>query len=163
MLKKLVLWGTYSVFLGLLLAGAMYRTSVKLGDGEQNQNRGNQYRQESYGTGGGQSASESAIVSAQAEEHTNEIKETSIVASQVLDISNRGITLQLVNGSTVSVMGRAWRYAQTLGFTTQVSNTLWLEGFYESDRFEILRMTNLETKQSISLRDETGHPLWNGN
>jgi hypothetical protein len=163
MVKKLVLWGIYSAYLGLLLAGAMYRTSVKLEDGEQNQNRGNQSRQESYGTGGGQSASEPAIVNAQAEEHTNEIKETSIVASQVLDISNRGITLQLVNGSTVSVTGRAWRYAQALGFSTQVDDTLWLEGFDEGDHFEIMRMTHLETNQSVSLRDESGHPLWNGN
>jgi hypothetical protein len=163
MLKKLVLWGIYSIFLGLLLAGAMYRTSVKLGDGEQNQNRGNQSRQESSQAGIGQFASVPAIVNAQAEELANEAKETSTVTSQVLDISNRGITLQLVNGPTVSVTGRAWRYAQSLGFSTQVNDTLWLEGFYEGDHFEIMRMTNLETNQSIFLRDETGHPLWNGN
>jgi hypothetical protein len=163
MLKKLVLWGIYSTFLGLLLAGAMYRTSVKLEDGEQNQSRGNQYVQEAKRTSGNQSASEPAILQAQEEKHTGDIKETSIVASQVLDISNRGITLQLIDGSTASVMGRAWRYVQTLGFSTQVNNTLWLEGFYESDHFEIMRMISLDTNQSISLRDGTGHPLWNGN
>lgn len=163
MLKKLVLWGIYSAFLGLLLAGAMYRTSVKLGDGEQNQNRGNQSRQESYGTGGNQSASESAVLNAQAEEGANELKETIIVASQVLDINNRGITLQLTDGQTISLTGRAWRYAQALGFGTQIGDTLWLEGFYEGDRFEIMRMTHLKMNQSITLRDETGHPLWNGN
>jgi hypothetical protein len=163
MLKKLVLWGIYSAFLGLLLAGAMYRTSVKLGDGEQNQNRGNQSRQESYETGGSQSANEPASVKEQADEHKNEVKETSIVASQVLDISNRGITLQLTDGSTASVTGRAWRYAQSLSFSTQVDDTVWLEGYYEGDHFEIMHMTNLETNQRLSLRDETGHPLWNGN
>lgn len=163
MLKKLLLWGMYSAFLGLLLAGAMYRTSVKLGDGEQNQSRGNQSRQEVSGAEIGQSASEPAIVNANVEEHTQEIKEVSVTSSQVLDISNRGITLQLTNGPTVSVVGRAWRYAQGLGFSTQVNDTLWLEGFYEDDQFEIMRMTNLETNQRVSLRDETGHPLWNGN
>ena len=164
MLKKLVLWGIYSAFLGLLLAGAIYRTSIKLGEGEQNQNRGNQTRQESYGKSGNQSASESIVVNTQEEEHKNEVKETSIIAGQVSDISNQGITLQLTDGSTVSVTGRAWHYAQTLGFSTQVNHTLWLEGFYEGDHFEIMHMTNLETNQRISLRDETGHPLWmNGN
>ena len=163
MLKKLVLWGIYSAFLGLLLAGSMYRTSIKLGDGEQNQNRGNQTRQESYGTVGNQSASEPAVVNTQVEEHKNEVKESSIIACQVLDISNRGITLQLTDGSTASVTGRAWRYTQTFGFSTQVNDTLWLEGFYEGDHFEIMHMTNLETNQRISLQDETGHPLWNGN
>jgi len=163
MLKKLFLWSLYAAFLGVLLAGAMYRTSVKLGDGEQNQNHGNQSRQESSPAGNGQSASEPAIVNAQVEEHEKEIKETSPVASQVLDISNRGITLQLVKGPTVSVTGRAWRYAQSLGFSTQVNDTLWLDGYYEGDHFEIMRMTNLEMNQSVSLRDETGHPLWNGN
>ena len=163
MLKKFMFWGMYSAFLGLLLAGAMYRTSVKLGDGEQNQSRGNQTWQETSGAGRGQSASEPSMVNAQVEEHEHEIKEIDSVASQVVDISNRGITLQLVNGSTVSVSGRAWRYAQALGFSTQVSDTLWLEGYYEGDRFEIMRMTHLETNQSVSLRDETGRPLWNGN
>ena len=163
MLKKLVLWGIYSTFLGLLLAGAMYRTSVKLGDGDQNQNRGNQSRQESHGKSGNQSASESTIVNAQTEAHENGLEEVSFIASKVLDINNRGITLQLTDGSTVSVTGRAWRYSHTLGFSTQVNNTLWLEGFYEGDHFEIMRMTNLETNQRISLRDETGHSLWNGN
>ena len=163
MLKKLILWGIYSAFLGLLLVGAMYRTSIKLGDGEQNQNRSNQPRQEPYGKGGNQSASEPAIDNTQVEEHKNEAKEASVVASKVLDISNRDITLQLTDGSTVSVAGRAWRYAQMLGFSTQVNDTLWLEGFYEGDHFEIIRMTNLETNQRISLRDETGHPLWSGN
>ena len=162
MLKKMVLWGIYSAFLGLLLAGAMYRTSVKLGGGEQNQNRGNQSRQEYSRAGSSQFASEPTIVNAQAEEHANELKETSIVASKVLDISNRGITLQLTDDSTVSVTGRAWRYAQALGFSSQVSDTLWLEGFYEGGHFEIMHMTNLETNQSIFLRDETGHPLWSG-
>jgi hypothetical protein len=159
MLKKLVLWGIYSAFLGLLLAGAMYRTSIKLGNGE---NRGNQTRQESYRQGGNQSASEPAIVNVQTETHKNELKEASFVASKVLEISNRGITLQLTDGSTTSVTGRAWRYAQTLGFNTQVNDTLWLESFYEGDHFEITHITNLETNQRISLRDEIGHPLWNG-
>jgi hypothetical protein len=161
MLKKLVLWSIYSAFLGLLLAGAMYRTSVKLGDGEQNQSHGNQSRQEVNGTDADQSANEPTIANAGVEEH--ELKVSSIIASQVLDINNRGITLQLTDGSTVSVTGRAWRYAQALGFYTQVSDTLWLEGFYEGEHFEIMRMTNLEMNQSVSLRDETGHPLWNGN
>jgi hypothetical protein len=162
-LKKLVLWGIYSAFLGLLLAGAMYRTSAKLGDGEQNQNRSNQSRQGSYGAGGEQPTGELAIVNRQVEEHENEVKETSIVASQVLNASNRGITLQLINGPTASVTGRAWRYTRTLGFSTQVKDILWLEGYYEDDHFEIMRMTHLETNQRISLRDETQHPLWNGN
>ena len=163
MLKKLLLWSMYSAFLGLLLAGAMYRTSVKLGDGEQNQSRGNQSRQETSGAGNRQSANEPAAINADVEEHEHEVKESNIVASQVVAISNRGITLQLTDGPTVSVTGRAWRYAQALGFSTQVSDTLWVEGFYEDNRFEIMRMTHLETNQSVSLRDETGHPLWNGN
>ena len=162
MLKKLALWGMYSAFLGLLLAGAMYRTSVKLGDGGQNQNRGNQSRQGISGRGGNQSVIESVTDNAQLGVYGKEVKEASILTSQVLDINNRGITLQLSDGQMTSVTGRAWRYAQGLGFSTQVSDTLRLEGYYEGNRFEIMHMTNIETIQSVSLRDETGRPLWNG-
>ena len=162
MLKKLALWGMYSAFLGLLLAGAMYRTSVKLGDGGQNQNRGNQSRQGTSGRGGNQSVIESVTDNAQLGVYGTEVKEASILTSQVLDINNRGITLQLSDGQMTNVTGRAWRYAQALGFSTQVSDTLRLEGYYEGNRFEIVHMTNIETIQSVSLRDETGRPLWNG-
>jgi len=162
MLKKLALWGMYSAFLGLLLAGAMYRTSVKLGDGGQNQNRGNQSRQGLSSRGGNQSVIEPVTDNAQVEVHGKDVKETSIVASQVLDINKRGVTLQLDDGQMTSVTGRAWRYAQEFGFSAQVSDTLRLEGYYEGNRFEIMHMTNIETNQSISLRDDTGRPLWNG-
>ena len=163
MLKKLVLWSLYSAFLGLLLAGAMYRTSIKLEDGGQNQSRGNQPRQESSGAGKGQSANKLDAVNANVEEHEYDINETTIVVSQVLDISKHSITLQLTDGLMVNVAGRAWRYAQGFGFSTQVNDTLWLEGFSEGDYFVVTRMINLKTSQSVSLRDETGHPLWNGN
>jgi len=158
-LKKLFLWSLYAVFLGILLAGAAYRTSVKLADDEQAQNRGNASRQQPAG----ETVLEPAVGSQAAEEHESEIKENSVINGQVVSISNRGLSMQLSNGQMLNVTGRAWRYAQGFGFTAQNGDILWLEGFYENGHFEITRMINLNNAQSVDLRDGTGHPLWNGN
>ncbi|MBN1449574.1 MAG: hypothetical protein JW963_01040 [Anaerolineales bacterium] len=159
MLKKMVFWGLYASFLGILLAGAAYRTSVKLADGGQEQNQGNASRQQPAG----ETVLEPAVDSQSAKEHESEIKENSVINGQVLNISNRGLSMQLPNGQILNVSGRAWRYAQGFGFSAQNGDILRLEGFDENGHFEITRMTNLNNAQSVALRDGTGHPLWNGN
>ncbi len=160
MLKKLVLWSLYAAFLGVLLGGAFYRTSVKLDDTGGEQNHGNAVRQQVAEKAG---TNEMIVVSAGDEEHQSDIKERSMVNAQVLNISNRGLSMQLSDGQVLNITGRAWRYAQSFGFPVQNGDVLWLEGFDENGHFEVMSMTNLGNDLSVSLRDETGHPLWNGN
>ena len=148
MLKKLFLWSLYAAFLGVLLAGAAYRTSVKLPDNGQGQNRGKASNNQPNGE---------AVVPPSAEQ------ERSIMEARVIEASNRGLSVQLSNGQALEISGRAWRYVQGFGFSAQSGDPIQLEGFYEDGSFEVTRMTNLNTAQSALLRDESGHPLWRGN
>jgi hypothetical protein len=162
MFKKLVLWSLYAAFLGLLLGGGLYRTSVKLvdTDGEQTQNHGGAAR----GQENGKTLEDGSIeVNPGGEEGQSAIIESIMVDAQVLEFSVRGLSLQLSDGGVFTITGRAWRYAQSFGFTAQNGDVLWLEGFDENGHFEVMSMTNLRNDLSVSLRDETGHPLWNGN
>ncbi len=167
MLKKIALWSLYAALVALLLAGAVYRTSVKLGDGEQEQSHESGSQSQSNGqNGNGQNAVDpvTGTTAAAVEEHTSEtIKELVMMDGQVLSVSNRGLSIQLSDGQMSEIVGRAWRYAQGLGFSAQAGDPLWLNGFVENGVFEVVSITNLNTGQSVTLRDETGHPLWNGN
>ena len=132
--KKIGLMEYVCLFLGLLLAGAAYRTSVKLADSGQEQNRGN--------ASNNQSNSE-AIIQPANEYENQPIQEKSEIDGQVMGLSNRGISVQLSNGQLLEISGRAWRYAQEFGFTAQNGDVLWLEGYFENGTFEVMQMTNL--------------------
>ncbi len=161
MLKKIALWSLYAALVALLLAGAVYRTSVKLGDGEQEQNQGSGSRQQANGQTVVDPVADTTA--ATVEEHAGEtVKELTMMDGQVLSISNRGLSIQLSDGQVLEITGRAWRYAQGLGFGVQAGDIIWLEGYAEEGGFEAALMTNLDTGQSVALRDESGHPLWNG-
>jgi hypothetical protein len=64
------------------------------------------------------------------------------------------------DGQEILVDGRAWRFAQELGFTAQAGESVSLTGFYEDGDFEVGQIT--ASGQSVSLRDESGRPLWAG-
>ncbi|MBN2119039.1 MAG: hypothetical protein JW730_20895 [Anaerolineales bacterium] len=154
MLKKIFIWSLFAVLSGALIAGAVYRTSVKSADDGQTQNQGNASRQQSSGETIGNSAGKGGRES---------IQERSTIDGQVVGLSNRGLSVQLVNAQSIEISGRAWRYAQGLGFTAQNGDRLQLEGFLENGEFRVIHVTNLSNSQSVSLRDEGGRPLWSGN
>ena len=152
MLKKLILWSLYASFLGLLLGGAAYRTSIKLADGGNTQSHGN-------------STSNGAPVesaSGQSDEQRGEHDQV-VLDGYVMDINNDSLSIIATDGKVFEISRRAWRYAQELGFYPQAGDSLRLEGFYENGDFEVVRMIDLNQAQSVSLRDESGHPLWSGN
>ena len=167
MLKKIALWSIFATLVILLLAGAVYRTSVKLADEGQGQSHESGSQQHDNGqNGNGQNSVDpvTGTTAAAVEEHTSEtVRDLVKMDGQVLSISNRGLSIQLSDRQMVEIVGRAWRYARGLGFSAQAGDLLWLDGFVDSNgAFETALITNLNTGQSVALRDETGHPLWSG-
>ncbi len=144
-MKKWFLWSLYAAFVGILLAGAAYRTSIKWDNGREEQNR----RQESNGQSPFLSSEDVPLAGR-------------TTSGLVVEIAKPGLTLQLSTGETIRITGRAWRYAQNLGFEARSGDILWLKGASENDHFEVFQITNLRTQQIVDLRDETGQPLWQG-
>jgi hypothetical protein len=70
--------------------------------------------------------------------------------------------VQTDTGQEILVDGRAWRFAQELGFMAQAGDWVRLTGFYENGDFEVGQIQDLTTGQSANLRDESGRPLWAG-
>jgi hypothetical protein len=153
MVKKMIQWGLYAAFLGVLLGGAAYRTSLKFADNGQDGNRGKASNNETV--------SENVILPVIEQENRHN-QERIVLDGQIAGASNQGLSIHLSGGQLLNIPPRPWRYAQGFGFTAQGGDKLWLEGFYENGIFEVTRMTNLHTGQEIVLRDNDGHPLWSG-
>ena len=83
-----------------------------------------------------------------------------ILSGQISILSNRGATVILENGSTISLNPRSWHFAQAQGLQTQLGDSLLLTGFYENGQFEIVHLRNLDNGSVAQIRDEDGHPLW---
>lgn len=69
----------------------------------------------------------------------------------------------LSDGESLEFKGRMISFMAEQGFTVSVNEKLTMNGFVEGTAFEVGRIENETTGQSISIRDEAGHPLWSGN
>jgi hypothetical protein len=62
----------------------------------------------------------------------------------------------------ILIDGRSLSFALDSGFTSNVGDSVTLYGFYEDGDFEVIRINNLTTGQTTTLRDESGRPGWSG-
>lgn len=72
------------------------------------------------------------------------------------------VVVSAANGEIVEVGNRAWWFAQEQGFAANVGDDVILLGFYEGDKLEVGGIIDSSSGQTVSLRDESGRPLWAG-
>jgi hypothetical protein len=80
----------------------------------------------------------------------------------VLSATADEMIVNTTDGQQILVDGRAWRFAQEQAFMAQVGDSVNLTGFYEDGDFEVGQIDDLSSGKSVSLRDESGRPLWAG-
>ncbi|OGO14807.1 MAG: hypothetical protein A2Z14_06160 [Chloroflexi bacterium RBG_16_48_8] len=187
MLKKIVLGTVFVVFVGALVTGAVIRTMDKTeqtasttGSGRGNgENASIENEGISGGQGNGQGSGRSAESGNEvattgrgkggkggegsellAEENSDHVWEP--YSGVVTDVSEDILTIETDDGESIVVEGRAWAYAQDLGFAIQQGDLVQFEGFFEDDEFKVIWMENLTTSEPIVLRDASGRPSWAG-
>jgi hypothetical protein len=84
------------------------------------------------------------------------------VVGTVGSVESSALVVQTTDGQEVVVEGRAWRFAQELGFTAQVDDHLTLTGFYEDGEFKVSQIEDVTSGQKVIVRDESGRPIWAG-
>ncbi len=154
MLKRVIFWTLYLIFVGGLVWGAINRTSSTLL--EENSQSYDAERMSEIENLVAQSAtmpSEDAI----ADTYEQGLE---ILSGEISVLSNRGATIILENGLTISLNPRSWRFAQDQGLQAQLGDSLLLTGFYENGNFEVAHLRNLDNGTVAQIRDEDGHPLW---
>jgi hypothetical protein len=186
MLKKMVKWMIFTGVVGLLIFGAVNRTSAKLAQeplAEQrylNESRGNSggSGRDQVGDGGEQTGyqggqnqtddqnqrlrsedgTETKLYSrAEEEEHV-----WATLAGEVISVNSELMGVLVSENELIEIEGRAWQLALEGGFAPEVGDSLDIIGFYEDAEFEAAEIRNLRSGQMIQLRDDTGRPLWSG-
>lgn len=111
------------------------------------------------GNGGGQ-GSQSAGASGSAEvEHPSDTWET--LTGTVAGLEGDELTIETTETNLIVHLGPEWHW-ESEGIALEMGDEVNVSGFYESDTFEVGSIENLSTGESVTLRDEAGHPLWAG-
>jgi hypothetical protein len=159
MIKRIFLWTTYTVIVGLLIFGAVNRTAAKSDQGvligrsasvdQKFQSRG--------GLGNSVSTSEAGNT-----EHEEIITDHDWIdlSGKVLEFDGRSLVILVDGNVKLEFAGRAWRFIQENGYQPNLGTHLTLSGFYENDEFKAASLKDLNTGELVIIRDMTGHPLW---
>ncbi len=157
MLKKIVLWTLYAAFVAVLIIGGFNRTVAKNG-GDDSALNGVADRQFDP-------SAQNLSQTDKGRNNENNAQDDSehewvTITGTVSSILPRGMLVAEDGGQLIEVARRTWRFAQEQSFTPQIGDQIALVGFYEGGEFELAHLTNLTNGQTVSLRDELGHPLW---
>ncbi len=84
-----------------------------------------------------------------------------ILEGTVLGLEGNALTLDTLDGPRQVHLGPEW-YWEAQAVAVEIGDEVEVEGFYESDAFEVAQIKNLSNGNAAILRDETGRPLWAG-
>jgi hypothetical protein len=171
-IKKVVLWVVYAVFVGLLVFGAVNRSEAKAGTGsgegkavsenisceanewhEISKRRQSENRDSRPGSAG---EKDQKTITGEGDHEWNTYE--GIVHS----ISEDSLMIDSINGEDLIIEGRAWKYALEHGFITDTGNSIQLSGFFEEGEFKVSWIIDIDTESFVEVRDPSGHPLWAG-
>jgi hypothetical protein len=186
MIKRIVKWSIYAALVGVLVFGAVNRTSAKL---TQEPLAGQRSRTEggglSGGTGNGQGASggsrgnnEGLQGQADLENRKGQPEHSAgaglypqaearahswiTLKGKVLSVSGDELQFSGDQPEVITIDGRSWQLALEQGFDPGVGDQIELKGFYENGEFETAEIHDLNSGQEAVLRDASGRPLWSG-
>jgi hypothetical protein len=80
---------------------------------------------------------------------------------RVAEVTGDELTLETDDGLMTVHLGPEW-YWESEDIALYDGDQVEVTGFYEGDAFEVAEIRDLDTGGTVSLRDETGRPLWAG-
>lgn len=166
MLKKILLGTLFVGLIGILVTGAVVRTidRTELVAEAQDRGRGNGETGTYTAEGSGQENARNSV--AQRQYPNNETSPQEWLESEgiVVQAPADGVDLviQTSDGQEVKV-GTGPEYMASQGFTLQAGDPVQVRGYWEDGELKAAQVTRLADGQTITLRDEAGHPAWAGN
>jgi len=174
MVKKIVLGILMVGLCGIVVVGAVNRTTVKTTGVEQVYRQGDRFGSRetmsdtgerlrgTQGTGGSNRGSTVQGLDRYPEADPISAQEWLVLHGIVASVEEDTLTVELLDAEKIVVKGRAWSFAQEQGFASQVGDQVELVGYSAGDEFEVGRIENLTNGQMITLRDGNGRPQWAG-
>ncbi len=168
MLKKIILWTLYAGLTGILIFGAVNRTSAKIGEAVPRENTDWVDYQSRGGQGSGQGGNSSGQFLNGDDHEGSEVIENEdhiwvSLTGAIFSLSTEEMQVVMDSGEIINVADRGWRFALEQGFDPLSGDQVVLRGFFEVGVFETAEIINLSTGQVVVIRDESGRPLWAGN
>ncbi len=90
------------------------------------------------------------------------VSEWAEVSGVVVSADETALVVQTADGATVEIINRPWSFAVSQGFMAEAGDQVTLTGFYEGDTFEAAQISDATTGEVVSIRDDSGRPLWAG-
>jgi hypothetical protein len=189
MFKKILLGALLIGVIGVLIAGAVMRTSATSGEragetgrrGRATEVAAANASQENYGgrgnetppgaTGrGGRRAQGGAAEPTLGEQGNGQGAPLADVAAEdwlamtgkVVSVADDLVEIETDAGATIPFEGRPLSFAAEQGFSLKVGDAVTVAGYDENGEFKIGKVTNLNSGVSIALRDASGRPGWAG-
>lgn len=127
------------------------------GQGQGFQGQGQGVGQGSQGQGLGQGSQDQAGVRSP---YLNAAQDWQTVQGVVSAVDG-DVFIETDTGELLVGMGQSW-YRDEAGFSIAVGDELLVRGYMEDGEFKAGDVENLTTGDTISLRDESGRPMWSG-
>ncbi|HEY47729.1 MAG: hypothetical protein AMJ88_05860 [Anaerolineae bacterium SM23_ 63] len=173
MVKKIVFGILMAGLCGVLIVGAVNRTTDRTTGVGQVSRQGDRYAStETISDAGERSRGaqgNSGINRGEAQGLHSDLEADPIFTQEggflqgiVVGVEKDILMVELSAGEEIVVTGRAWSFAQEQGFAPRVNDQVKLAGDVEGEEFEVWRIENLATGQIIVLRDGKGSPQWAG-
>lgn len=173
MVKKYLKWTVYGSIVALLIFGGVIRTQAKadqegtqfgsepelenLSSQSQDERGAGGWSREEAGRNEGSSGNSQELYLAAEEEH-----DLVILTGVVTGLDSESLWIEMVQGGSLEITGRAWLFIQEAGLTFAGQEEVELEGFYENEEFEVSAIWNISQDTFLQIRDESGRPLWRG-
>ncbi|MCU0519097.1 MAG: hypothetical protein MUF84_00140 [Anaerolineae bacterium] len=76
-------------------------------------------------------------------------------------VAGSDLTMRTADGDILVGLGQEW-YREQEGFVVELGDQIRVKGYYEDGEFKAGAVENLTRHTSITLRDDTGRPMWSG-
>jgi hypothetical protein len=84
------------------------------------------------------------------------------VEGSIVSADAEALVVSTADGETVVIEGRAWRFAQELGYTASVNTPITVVGFYEDGEFKVVQISGNDSEVPLQLREPSCRPMWAG-
>ena len=160
MIKKVIGWSLFALFVGALVFGGIYRTQAKAGEVTAGNGRNAQGNFET----GNQAHGNSQAESEPAEDPVGaQTQDWQTFIGRVTSVDASALVITLEDGSQLEVANRPWSFAQEAGAVFTSGDSVRLTGFYDSSGiFEVATLENQTSGLTLAIRDESGRPGWAG-
>ncbi len=176
MIKKIILWMVVLSISAGLIYGGVYRTIARTDTGErENQSERNiSFNQGNSGEGNQERGNSRTNGSNEQQERKNESESNRIISDEKFKdvVTFTGIVIQVNenllmvvsdSGYEIAIENRAWWFATDAGFSAEISDSVALNGFYDTaNKFEVSYIENLTKGEGVWICEESGRPLWAG-